>query len=44
MELIFAPRAQKIAILGLPEVRMSAEWGLDVITRKFRHGKEVSKI
>ena len=44
MELIFAPRAQKIAILELPEVTMSAEWGLDVITRKFRHGKEVSKI
>ena len=44
MELIFAPRAQKNAILGLPKVRMSAEWGLDLITRKFKHGEEVSKI
>ena len=40
----FGARAQKNAILGLPEVGMSAELGLDVITRKFRHGKEVSKI
>ena len=34
----------KNTILGLPEVRISAEWGLSVNARKFTHGAEVSNI
>ena len=38
----WSARAQNFAILGLADVKMSAEVGLDVNTRKFRHGEEIS--